>query len=305
VSAGAEGALEAVLRQVAERRRLEAALRETLLRHGYLEVEVPLLQPAEADGDWGASYRVLDQDGALLELRPDVTLPVARLCAAGDRGGPRPRRLSYLATLFRRGPDGPREILQAGAERIGAGPDEGPGREAADAEVLALCAACLEAAGFAEYLLVVGHAGYVRELLAGHPRADAVQEALRVRDRCAARALGASADLLWRGTLCEAEGALRRTGPAGREFVGFLDLLAGRGFADRVLVEPGLLLPGRYYTGFVFEVLLPGEPWPVGDGGRYDGLLARWGPDEPAVGFALDCGALLAARRRSAGRTRG
>jgi len=297
------GALDAVLAAVARRRRLEGALRRVLERSGYLEVTVPLLQPAEGTADWGAGYRVLDQDGRVMDLRPDVTGPVARLCAAGDPDGPRPRRLYYQATIFRRVPgEGPREITQAGAERIG-GAGDAADRTAADAEVLDLAAECLRESGADRFLLALGNAAYVRERLqsAGlHP--EAAEAALRARDHVGlAAAVGpagaaVAAELRWRGDVRAAlAGGIRGEGPAAAEWRVLLRALSAAGLEAVVLVEPGLLLPGSYYTGTVFEILVPGVPWPVGDGGRYDRLLGRWGRPEPAVGFALDCDRLLRA----------
>jgi ATP phosphoribosyltransferase regulatory subunit len=43
-----------------------------------------------------------------------------------------------------------------------------------------------------------------------------------------------------------------------------------------------------YYTGMQFEVFVAGVGRAVGFGGRYDGLLALYGSDRPAVGFALE-----------------
>jgi ATP phosphoribosyltransferase regulatory subunit len=287
----AAGALEAVLGAAARRRRLEAALRGALEGAGYREVTVPLLQPAAAGDGWEAAYRVLDADGGVMDLRPDVTGPVARLCALGDRGGVRPRRLWYQAAIFRRAPGrGPREVLQAGAERIG-----GDGGPEADAELLSLVARCLEAAGASGFLLALGDAGYARACAeAAGADADSVLGALRRRDFAALEGAACAAALRWRGDPAAARtGGLRADLPAGRRWLRLLDLLEGAGLAPAVRVAPGLLLPGAYYTGLVFEVLVPGVPWPVGDGGRYDGLLGRWGASEPAVGFALDCDRLL------------
>lgn len=296
----AAGALDAVLAAVARRRRLEGALRGVLEQGGYAEVAVPLLQPAAGEDDWGAGYRVLDQDGRLLELRPDVTGPVARLCAAGDRDGPRPRRLYYQASIFRRLPgEGAREISQAGAERIG-GPADAAGRAAADAELLGLLAQCLRAAGAQRFLLVLGSIAYLRERLRqARAPLEAAEAALRARDQVGlAAAVGAelARELSWRGELSAAlAGGIRGAGEAAAEWRGLLQALDAAGLAPVVQVEPGLVLPGSYYTGSVFEILVPGVPWPVGDGGRYDGLLGRWGAAEPAVGFALDCDRLLRA----------
>jgi ATP phosphoribosyltransferase regulatory subunit len=210
------GALDAVLGAVARRRRLEGILRQTLEQRGYLEVAVPLLQPTDGGADWAAAYRVLDQDGRVMDLRPDVTGPVARLCAAGDAHGPRPRRLYYQATIFRRIPgEGPREIAQAGAERIG-GAGGADGRITGDAEVLQLVAECLRRAGAERHLLAVGNAAYVRERLASAGMdAAAAEEALRARDFVGLAATdsggaGIAAEFSWRGDIAAAlDGGIR------------------------------------------------------------------------------------------------
>jgi ATP phosphoribosyltransferase regulatory subunit len=50
-----------------------------------------------------------------------------------------------------------------------------------------------------------------------------------------------------------------------------------------------------YYTGIQFEVFVAGAGAAVGGGGRYDDLVARFGRPLPAVGLALDVGALAEA----------
>jgi ATP phosphoribosyltransferase regulatory subunit len=55
----------------------------------------------------------------------------------------------------------------------------------------------------------------------------------------------------------------------------------------------------EYYTGFVFEVVVPslGRQSPIAGGGRYDSLLRHCGAEEdvPAVGGAIHTERLLAA----------
>lgn len=43
-----------------------------------------------------------------------------------------------------------------------------------------------------------------------------------------------------------------------------------------------------YYTGIHFEVYVSGAGRAAGAGGRYDGLMARFGRPMPAVGLSLD-----------------
>ena len=47
-----------------------------------------------------------------------------------------------------------------------------------------------------------------------------------------------------------------------------------------------------YYTGLTFTLDAKGGGGPLGGGGRYDGLLGRFGPDAPAVGFCIGLEAL-------------
>jgi ATP phosphoribosyltransferase regulatory subunit len=63
--------------------------------------------------------------------------------------------------------------------------------------------------------------------------------------------------------------------------------LAERGIADRVIFDLGLVRDLGYYTGAIFEVYDPALGHVIGGGGRYDGLLARFGHPLPACGFAL------------------
>jgi ATP phosphoribosyltransferase regulatory subunit len=53
-------------------------------------------------------------------------------------------------------------------------------------------------------------------------------------------------------------------------------------------VDLGEVRGFAYYTGAIFHLFADGPGEPVGSGGRYDDLLARFGSPMPAAGFALD-----------------
>ena len=61
-------------------------------------------------------------------------------------------------------------------------------------------------------------------------------------------------------------------------------------------VDLGEVRGFAYYTGAIFHVLAAGPGEPIGAGGRYDDLLARFDAPMPAVGFALDLDAVAWAR---------
>jgi ATP phosphoribosyltransferase regulatory subunit HisZ len=88
-------------------------------------------------------------------------------------------------------------------------------------------------------------------------------------------------------------------GPAAAAVEGLRALYGGLeewGIADRVIFDLGLVRQLDYYTGAVFEVYDPAVGFALGGGGRYDGLLGRYGRDLPACGLALDLQAVHTAQ---------
>jgi ATP phosphoribosyltransferase regulatory subunit HisZ len=72
------------------------------------------------------------------------------------------------------------------------------------------------------------------------------------------------------------------------ELRGLFDELSGRGFAEQVILDLGLVHELGYYTGAVFEIYDPAVGVALGGGGRYDQLIGRFGKPRPACGVALD-----------------
>ncbi|MEK7713894.1 MAG: ATP phosphoribosyltransferase regulatory subunit, partial [candidate division NC10 bacterium] len=70
-------------------------------------------------------------------------------------------------------------------------------------------------------------------------------------------------------------------------------LLTIYGLAEAVLLDLGEVRGFDYYSGTYFEACVSGFGASVAAGGRYDHMLARFGYDCPAVGFAFDVGRLL------------
>ncbi len=287
------------------RRRLETRLREVFARWGYAEVLTPtfefmetLLQGA-GPGIADRLLKLVDSGGEVLTLRPEMTVPLARFAATRLLpAGPGPLRLAYIASVFRGQETGSghlREFTQAGVELIGeAGPE-------ADAEVIALSAEALHAAGLARPAISVGNAGFVRGLLA--TLSDETAEI--VRDRLYRKAFadldgvvlpGPVRDALRQVPVLRGADALRRAGALAvtqesREAVealrDVLDRVKVHAPAVRVEVDLSLIRDFEYYSGTVFEAHTGRAGMPLLGGGRYDGLLARFGWAAPATGFAI------------------
>src|SRR3954447_25496761 len=88
--------------EMRELRRLHLAVIEVFESRGYGEVATPAIEYdevlARGDGRTGdGAYRFFDERGALLALRSDMTVPIARLAATRYSNAEQPLRLCYLA----------------------------------------------------------------------------------------------------------------------------------------------------------------------------------------------------------------
>jgi ATP phosphoribosyltransferase regulatory subunit len=295
------GTRDVLPEEMRELRAIGDRMRETFEGAGYGEIHTPALEYEEVllRGDAraaGARYRSFDDQGAVLALRSDMTIPIARVVATRYAEASPPLRFSYVARAWRatdRGVGEPREFLQAGLELVGV-----PGAEG-EAEVIALTIEALTAAGLGRHRVGVGDGALYRGLLSsfGVPE-DAhmpMLEALSRRDLVDLEhqvdALGleqAHHDLLVR--LPQLRGGPEVLGDAP-EVEGLRALhqqLEARGVADRVIFDLGLVRELGYYTGPVFEVYDPAVGFTLGGGGRYDNLIGKFGRDLPACGLAVD-----------------
>ncbi len=293
--------------EMRELRAISGRMRTTFEQAGYGEVHTPALEYEDVlrrgeERAAGARYRTFDEQGAVLALRSDMTIPIARVVATRYAEVDPPLRFCYFAHAWRateRGVGEPREFLQGGLELIGPSAPEG------EAEVLELTIAALDAAGLRRHRVGVGDGSLYRRLLEAldvpAERHMPLLECLSRRDLVGLEthvsALGETSErereLLVR--LPELRGGRevleRADGPVADAVQGLRalhELLAERGVADRVIFDLGLVRELGYYTGAVFEVYDPAVGFALGGGGRYDDLLGRFGRALPACGMALD-----------------
>jgi len=293
--------------EMREMRAITEALRGVFERSGYGEVYTPALEYEAVLARAGLTtpptlppaYRVFDETGAVLALRSDMTVPIARMVASRYAAAEPPLRFCYLAHCYRgvrpqRGQ--PRELLQAGIELVGAPAPQGT------VEALGVLCAALDATGLEDYRVGLGDASLFPALMAGvgvvAQARPALLEALARRDFVELERVIADAGLAGHDAELLLSVPQRRGGPevltdlagAAAEAAGGMrmvhELLEPR-VAERVIFDLGLTRSLGYYTGAVFEVYDPALGAPIGGGGRYDELLGRFGRELPAVGFAL------------------
>jgi ATP phosphoribosyltransferase regulatory subunit len=308
---------------------LSARLQEEFSRLGYRRVFLPTLERLEVV-ERGLSATALADvlkfvepgSGEVVAIRPDITPQIARLYAARPDALPSPARLCYDGPVLRAREaraGRPREVYQAGVEMLGAGGAE------ADAEMLVLLSRALERVGLEGAIVEVGHARFAGAVIEGarlpeKARAEA-WVALGRKDEAALASLAARgrgapkarAALPVLATLY-GDGALERGRAIARAIPGAAAALreveaairiARRRRAGPFEVDLGEARGLGYYTGITFAGYAPGAGSAVAAGGRYDGLLARFGRPGPAIGFAVDLEFATQALERSSGRGQG
>ena len=292
--------------EMRELRALSDAMREVFESFGYGEVYTPAIEydtPAQRLGGDAGVYRLFDDHGAVLQLRSDMTVPIARVAATRYAGVEPPLRFSSFSHVYRgvrphRGQM--REYLQAGCELIGSPSPDGT------VEALTVLCRALDATGLRDYRIGVGDASIYPALM----EAVGVEAPLRrtLLDHLVGRnfvglehaAEGLDALLV--------EVPQRRGGPEvleglpGGDGLRQVHAALDGDVASRVIFDLGLVRDLEYYTGAVFEVYDASIGRPVGGGGRYDELMGQLGRPMPAVGFAVGVDVLheaLAAEERS------
>ncbi len=305
------GTRDVLPEETREVRAITDILRGVFERHGYGEMYTPALEyesvlaragqtgPAAGAAEARPAYRVFDESGAVLVLRSDMTVPIARVVATRYAASEPPLRFCYFAHCYRgvrpqRGQ--PRELLQAGIELIGAPAPHGT------AEALTVLCHSLDATGLKDYRVGLGDASLFPALMSSLAVPEAARpgllEALVLRDFVGLASKLSDSGLSGQAAELLLDVPQRRGGPevladtpaqADDAVTGLRQVheLLEPAVAERVIFDLGLVRNLGYYTGAVFEVYDPALGAPIGGGGRYDELLARFGRRLPAVGFAL------------------
>ncbi|MDR1464080.1 MAG: ATP phosphoribosyltransferase regulatory subunit [Oscillospiraceae bacterium] len=305
-----EGTTDYLFEECAARETALAALTRLFESWGYRRIATPHLEFYDVfhrmSADWLAEqlYCVTDSSGRLLVLRPDSTLPIARVISTRLQDAALPLRLYYHQSVFRRSrryaglSD---EGLQSGVELLGAGGLR------ADLEILRCAVDALRACEAPRFRIELGHAAIFRSLADSLGAPDELRDALA--QAIETKNLPALTQLLvpCSGSAAESLRQLPRLfggaevldqarelfwDPAAREALDHLTELRKSlrilGLQDCVDFDLGLVHGRQYYTGMVFRGYIEGSGVTVLSGGRYDALLQEFGRPAAAVGFAVE-----------------
>lgn len=316
-----EGTRDLLFEDCISRHLVESKIKDVLVPRGFSEVITPALEfydvfsPENHGIPQENMYKLVDMKGRLMAVKPDLTMPIARLACTRLKDHPLPLRLYYNQNAYRINPADSGhsdEVDQIGIEVIGVG-----GRRA-DLEALDLAIRSMESCGLNNYRIEIGHIGIFNALTA-RLKLDARHKE-QLRELIMTKNYPALNDQMDRMKDMQTAAALKRL-PAlfgGEEVLDELKTLVDDEEINRVVdylrslladlkelgadrhisLDLGIVGRNEYYTGIVFQGYTEGIGDTVLTGGRYDTLLSDYGMDLPAIGFGIDVDAVARVVRR-------
>ncbi len=314
-----EGTRDYLFEESDARRAVERRLSDLFKARGYRRITTPTFEFFDVFNRESAGalpetlYSMTDTYGRLLVLRPDSTLPIARVAATRLKGASTPIRLYYNQNVFTRRQKlsgHSDETAQSGIELIGASGLR------ADLEVITMAVQALETCGAPDSKIEIGHAGYFKALCASlQCGADTVAEIYNCMESKNYVALNTILDRLGKTPITEALRNLPRMfggtevlekaasvteSEQAQSALSYLRTIYERlekaGLSANIIIDLSLVHRSNYYTGIIFRGYTAGSGVTVLSGGRYDSLIREFGADLPATGFGLNIDDLARAK---------
>lgn len=304
------------------KKNLEELLRKTFRRSAFFEIETPTIEFYDVFSSeieitpQEACFKFFDEKGRILTLRPDMTIPVARVVSTKIKDKNYPIKISYIGNTYKFNEHGggkQKEFTQAGAEILGI---EGP---EADAEVIALAIEALKELGLENFQIDIGQVEFFKGLMEETGFLEQEIEQIRMlidsKDHLGVEEIVNQHDIKSElkelilslpklfGSIDVIENVKKlsineRSAKALENLKNVLEILNDYGVSKYVSVDLGMVKSINYYTGTIFKGFTYGVGFPILSGGRYDGLVERFGKKCVATGFSLGVNMIMAALER-------
>jgi ATP phosphoribosyltransferase regulatory subunit len=312
-----EGTRDLVLGECKIKKNLQIKIENILDKWGYNEVVTPTIEFYETFNSGFQNlkeeevYKFFDNKGRILVLRPDMTIPIARVVATKFKDVPVPIRFRYSADVFRvnQSLGGKKnEYTDCGVELIGV-------KDASsDLEILITALDVLKILEESEIKLEIGNINFFNAAVKNLNLQE--DERLNLAQLIDKKSLKELEEFLSELKVEEKYKEFFKKLPwlfGGREVleiareysfndelkesIDYLEKLAltldELGYGELISFDLGMVQRLNYYTGITFRGYVEGVGAIALSGGRYDNLIALFGEDRPAVGFSINLDSLL------------
>ncbi|MCU9613795.1 ATP phosphoribosyltransferase regulatory subunit [Caldibacillus lycopersici] len=308
-----EGVTDLLANDFDRKEQLTVKIKQLFRENQFKQIQTPIFEYYDLFSEMKGTIekdrmiKLIDTDGKILVLRPDATIPIARMVATNYKDAAPIQKFSYVTSIFRMNDDPQnvqsREFTQAGVELFGKAGIE------ADVEVISLAIESLKQVGVKAFTIDIGQANFYKALM---EPIDLPMEEMAVIEKLIEKKnfaeLTAAIGNLPIGmeykqalqtipTLCgEPKRVLEQAWNIAvnnemkaeisqlKEVYGHLVAL---GYESYLSLDLGLINHLNYYTSIIFQGYIPGFGKPVILGGRYDSLTKQFGYDTKATGFAI------------------
>lgn len=306
--------------------RLEESVVKVFKEAGYRQIMTPTFEYydlfAEDNITAGTEdmYKIMDSGGKLMVLKPDATIPIARMVATHYKASEGELKLMYVTNVFRSADfraGEKREFKQAGIEYFGAN------TPAADANVIKTAVNALTASGFSDLKTELGDADYfngLMEYLARDERFSSREIQTHIRELvetknipalyrftdeyeipAEAREVLLAMPMLY-GDIKEVTEKARALSlnDTMKKAVENITAISSEIKDINISADMGLVNRLDYYSGMIFKIYLKNSGVIAGSGGRYDKLMKKFSRNIPAAGFGLNMDILYEASQKEA-----
>lgn len=317
-----DGVQDFLFKDCFQKKNIEEKVRKLFRSWGYMEIETPTIEFYDTFSSNNKlipqeeMFKFYDQQGRILVLRPDLTIPVARVAATHDKDNTLPMKYFYVGNCYKyreMGGGRQKEYTQAGVELLGDSSVE------ADAEVIATAIYAAKAAGIEEFQIDIGQVeffkGLIEEAGLDESEAENLRSSIDKKDYLGVeeivKAQGVKSEL--KNLILELPGLFgssevlekaervalnERSQNAIKYLRELLGILEEYGLSQYVSIDLGMVQSLSYYTGIIFRGVTYDIGFPFISGGRYDKLVEKYGRSCPATGFSIGINLVLAALQR-------
>lgn len=312
-----EGMRDLILGECEVKKKLQKDIEEVLDRWGYKEVVTPTIEYYQTINSGFQNlkeeevYKFFDSKGKILVLRPDMTVPIARVAATKFKNIEKPLRFRYTADVFRlhKNFGGKKnEYTDCGVELIGLKDKD------SDLEILEAALETLEVLGDTKFKLEMGHMDFFNAAVKDLNLDEEKREKLATLiDKKSLKSLSDYLDelnlseeyknffnelpLLFGGIEVLEKAKKLAFNKELKESISYLESLyndlRSLGYKESITFDLAMVPRLNYYTGLIFRGFVDGVGATVLSGGRYDKLIKTFGKDYPAIGFSVNLDTLL------------
>lgn len=298
---------------------VEQKLRRTFLERGYEEIRTPTIEFYDVFAfqsrpiDEEKMYKFFDEKGRIIVLRPDMTIPLARVI--GTQRWDTPLKVTYSGNVFRANESHSgkyNEIVQSGIEVIGID------NVRAEIECVISVIQALQKLNVQSFTIEIGQVQLYKCIVKklsihdeeervlrtyiesknyaalsnfiGEKKLDRCDETVRLLEKLP-RLFG-NLEVIEEAEKLASSNEMKMAIARVKEMYETIETL---GYGSYISIDLGMIQHLDYYTGVIFKGYIYEIGEEIVSGGRYDELIGNFGEMLPAVGLAVQVNQIVKA----------